>query len=80
MKSMNFMIALMFALLICAGNAFGEFQGNSNTFYGINAGASTADDNDADTFVGGNAGLSNTTGSSNTFHATLHGHFWPCCD
>lgn len=67
MKTIYLMIVLLFTILICGGNAFAEFEGNNNTFYGTIAGVNTADDNDADTIVGGDAGLRKTTGSSNTF-------------
>jgi hypothetical protein len=47
--------------------AFGGSEGNSNTFYGHNAGLNTPGDNDYDTFIGASAGTSNTTGYYNTF-------------
>ncbi len=43
------------------------FQGNWNTFYGTGAGYLTLGDDDFDTFIGAQAGYSNTAGSSNTF-------------
>ena len=57
------------------GNVFGGTEGESNTFYGFNAGFNTTGDDDYDTFIGAGAGYSNTTGSSNTFLGHDAGYF-----
>ena len=67
MKTLCGVTVLGLVIFLAGEKAFAEWQGNSNTFYGANAGVNTADDNDADTFVGADAGASNTTGSNNTF-------------
>ena len=61
------MICIM-AILLSAftGSVFGGTEGNSNTFYGTNAGFSTDGDNDGATFIGARAGYHNT-GTYNTF-------------
>ena len=67
MRITNIITALMLALSFWTGNVFAEFQGAQNTFYGVNAGINTAGDDDVNTFIGADAGFSNTTGAFNTF-------------
>ena len=55
------------AVLICGGTALAGTEGNSNTFFGVNAGQNTVGDDDEATFVGADAGASNTTGRANSF-------------
>jgi hypothetical protein len=56
------LMASIFGDVVLAGS-----EGNSNTFFGSNAGAGTAGDDDEDTFVGFDAGTSNSAGRANTF-------------
>lgn len=60
---------LIVLVLGLAGSAKAQvtYQGDYNTFYGMNAGDNTTGDNDWDTFIGAHAGSYNTTGDSNTF-------------
>jgi hypothetical protein len=55
------------AVLICKGTALAGTEGTSNTFFGVNAGPNTVGDDDEATFVGADAGASNTTGRANSF-------------
>jgi hypothetical protein len=66
MRIINLLTALTLAG-IWAGNVAAEFQGAQNTFYGVNAGINTAGDDDVNTFIGADAGFTNTTGAFNTF-------------
>ena len=67
MRTTNILTALMLATGIWVGNVSAEFQGAQNTFYGVNAGINTAGDDDVNTFIGADAGFTNTTGAFNTF-------------
>jgi hypothetical protein len=67
MKTVNILTALMLMVGISGGSASAEFQGAQNTFYGVNAGINTAGDDDVNTFIGADAGFTNTTGAFNTF-------------
>jgi hypothetical protein len=67
MKTKVMICTMVLLLSAFTGSVFGGTEGNSNTFYGYNAGANTAGDDDYDTFIGWDAGYSNTTGSWNTF-------------
>ncbi len=49
------------------------YEGDTNTFYGLGAGFSTS--GSWNTFIGRNAGYSNTTGNSNTFLGYRAGYF-----
>jgi len=65
MKTSAAMTCFAFAIFAC-GNVLAGSEGASNTFYGTNAGANTAGDDDGATFVGVDAGANNT-GHGNTF-------------
>jgi hypothetical protein len=67
MKTKIMICTMVILLAAFTGSVFGGTEGNINTFYGHNAGASTAGDDDYDTFIGASAGLNNTTGSRSTF-------------
>jgi len=67
MKTINTLTMLMFVTSVWVGNVGAEFQGAQNTFYGVNAGINTAGDDDVNTFIGADAGFTNTTGAFNTF-------------
>ena len=67
MKTKIMVCTMVLLLSAFTGSVSGEFQGNSNTFYGTGAGNSTVGDDDYDTFIGAYAGDSNTTGWGNTF-------------
>lgn len=77
MKAIRLIAFLLFSSCISfvyTGSAFAGFEGNSNTFYGSDAGANTTGDDDSCTFVGRNAGHNNTTGYANTFVGRSAGH------
>ena len=67
MKPKIMLCTIVLLLAAFTGSVYGGFEGNNNTFYGTVAGNSTIGDNDGATFIGANAGYSNTTGSNNTF-------------
>lgn len=67
MKTISTIIFFILAVFISGTNLFAASEGNSNTFYGTNAGANTAGDDDEATFVGFDAGASNTSGRANSF-------------
>jgi len=67
MKTVNILTALLLMAGIWGGSASAEFQGAQNTFYGVNAGINTAGDDDVNTFIGADAGFTNTDGAFNTF-------------
>jgi hypothetical protein len=67
MKAKIILGAMVLLLSAFTGSVYGEFQGNSNTFYGIDAGNAPMGDDDGATFIGANAGTSNTSGYNNTF-------------
>jgi hypothetical protein len=67
MKTKIMFCTMVLLLAAFTGSVLGGSEGDSNTFYGTGAGASTVGDNDYDTFIGAGAGYSNTTGYQNTF-------------
>jgi hypothetical protein len=66
MRRRGMLVILIFVLSFYSGSVCGGFEGNSNTFYGTNAGLNTTGDNDGVTFMGAGAGYNNT-GPYNTF-------------
>ncbi len=74
MKTVHKIAALVFVSVLNNGNAFAQFEGNSNTFLGTDTGANTVGDDDSATFVGYKAGENNTIGSGNTFMGWIAGH------
>jgi hypothetical protein len=74
MKTKSMFCSIVLLLVAFTGSAFSGIEGNSNTFYGAGAGASTVGDNDYDTFIGANAGYSNTTGYANSFLGNQAGY------
>jgi hypothetical protein len=67
MKRIGTVAFILLAAFIYGGNVFAGSEGNSNTFFGTNAGTGTAGDDDEDTFVGFDAGAINNVGRANTF-------------
>jgi hypothetical protein len=67
MKAKVILTTIVLLLSGFTGSVFGGTEGTRNTFYGTGAGVNTSGDNDDDTFIGVNAGYSNTTGTTNTF-------------
>ena len=74
MKTKVMICAIVLLLSALTGSVFGGTEGVVNTFYGTGAGYNTTGDNDYDTFIGANAGHSNTTGSNNTFLGLVAGY------
>jgi hypothetical protein len=75
MKAKGLVYLVLMMLCMGAGLAWAGFEGDENTFYGSNAGASTTGDNDGATFIGALAGFSNTTGNKNTFLGFSAGYY-----
>ena len=67
MKTKIIFCTIVLLLSAFTGSVFGGTEGALNTFYGHLAGNSTSGDNDYDTFIGADAGYSNTTGAANIF-------------
>jgi hypothetical protein len=70
-KAMFWTIVLLLSAF--TGSVFGATEGDSNNFFGGNAGANFAGGS-YDTFIGGYAGYSNTTGNWNTFLGNSAGY------
>jgi len=67
MKTVVMFCAIVLLLSALMGDAFGGYEGNFNTFYGLDAGYSTTVEDAYDTFIGAGAGYTNTEGYYNTF-------------
>ena len=75
MKTRVMLCSIVLLLSVFTGIAWGGTEGTINTFYGTGAGANTGGDNDYATFIGADAGYSNTTGTSNTFLGRSAGYY-----
>jgi hypothetical protein len=75
MKARIMIYTIVLLLAGFTGSVYGAFEGFYNTFYGSGAGNSTTGDDDFDTFIGADAGRSNTTGNFNTFVGRDAGYF-----
>ncbi len=62
MKKIGTVASVLLAAFIYGGHVFAGSEGNSNTFFGTNAGASTAGDDDEGTFVGFEPGQATAQG------------------
>ena len=67
MKTKTMFCSIVLLFFVFMGSVFGGTEGSINTFYGTGAGTSTTEDNDWVTFIGANAGHSNTSGYQNVF-------------
>ena len=67
MKTRVMIYTIILLVSAFTGSVYGGFEGNTNTFYGKDAGSYTTEDNHYDTFIGMGAGFYNTTGYANIF-------------
>jgi hypothetical protein len=74
MKTKIMICTMVFLLSAFTGSVFGGTEGDTNTFYGLDAGDSIAVDGYNNTFIGRSAGLNTTTGDRNTFLGYFSGN------
>ena len=67
MKTKIILCVMVLLLSAFTGSVFGGTEGSWNTFYGLDAGNSIAVGGTENTFIGGSAGYSTTTGDGNAF-------------
>jgi hypothetical protein len=66
--------SIILLLSVFTGMAWGGTEGTNNTFYGVGAGNSIAADDSCSTFIGYQAGYSNTTGIFNSLLGVSAGY------
>ena len=75
MKAKTILWAMVLLLSASTGSVYGEYQGYSNTFYGVDAGMNTTVPDGGDTFIGAHSGQLNILGLHNTFVGYYAGNF-----